>query len=65
MAKDITNRRAKEHVDEDQNGVIVAGPEAHARERSEKDPTHKTAPGEDKGAAKSDAGVGSGPKKTS
>ncbi|MFS2151800.1 hypothetical protein [Rhizobium sp. Rhizsp42] len=65
MAKDVTNRRAKEHVDEDQNGVIVAGPEAHARERSGKDPTHKTAPREDKGAAKSDAGAGRGPKKTS
>ena len=48
MAKDVTNRRAKEHVDEDQNGVIVAGPEAHARERSGKDSTHKTVPREHK-----------------
>jgi hypothetical protein len=53
MAKDVTNRRAKEHVDDDQNGVIVAGPEAHAREHAGKDPSHKTtAPkGKDSGSA--------------
>ena len=53
MAKDVTNRRAKEHVDEDQNGVIVAGPEAHAREHVGKDPAHKTTvpKGKDSGSA--------------
>jgi hypothetical protein len=52
MAKDVTNRRAKEHVDEDQNGVIVAGPEAHERERGGKDPAHRVVPDKDKGTTK-------------
>ncbi len=51
MAKDVTDRRAKEHVDEDQNGVIVAGPEAHAREHAGKDPAHKVSPTKDGGTA--------------
>jgi hypothetical protein len=55
MTKDVTNRRAKEQVDEDQNGVIVAGPEAHAREHAGKDPAHRILPENDKGAAKSHA----------
>jgi hypothetical protein len=53
MTKDVTDRRATEHVDEDQNGVIVAGPEAHARERKGKDPAHRILPEEDKGTATS------------
>ncbi|WP_283192788.1 hypothetical protein [Rhizobium sp. AN80A] len=56
MAKDVTNRRAKEHVDDDQNGVIVAGPEAHAREHAGKDPAHKISPEKDKATAKPVAG---------
>ncbi|MDM9620551.1 hypothetical protein [Rhizobium sp. S96] len=52
MAKDVTNRRAKEHVDEDQNGVIVAGPEAHERERGGEDPAHRVVPDKDKGITK-------------
>ncbi|MDM9625375.1 hypothetical protein QTL95_05685 [Rhizobium sp. S152] len=52
MAKDVTGRREKEHVDEDQNGVIVAGPEAHARERAGKDPDHRKLPEKDKKTAK-------------
>ncbi len=52
MAKDVTNRQAKEHVDEDQNGVIVAGPEAHERERAGKDPAHRVVPEKDKGTTK-------------
>ncbi|MFK0333467.1 hypothetical protein ACIQUB_20335 [Rhizobium sp. NPDC090275] len=53
MAKDVTNRRAKEHVDEDQNGVIVAGPEAHAREHAGRDPAHKKSPSKDNRTDKS------------
>lgn len=62
MAKDVTNRRAKEHVDEDQNGVIVAGPEAHAREHAGKDPTHKASPIKDESTGKSSVRPGSGSK---
>lgn len=52
MRKDATNRRAKEHVDEDQNGVIVAGPEAHAREQAGKDPERRKLPEKGKPSAK-------------
>ncbi|MBO9126740.1 MULTISPECIES: hypothetical protein [unclassified Rhizobium] len=62
MAKDVTNRRAKEHVDEDQNGVIVAGPEAHAREHAGTDPAHKVSPSKDKSTAKSAVQPASGGK---
>jgi hypothetical protein len=62
MAKDVTNRRAEEHVDEDQNGVIVAGPEAHAREHAGKDPAHKASPSKDKNTGKSAAGSAGGAK---
>ncbi len=62
MAKDVTNRRATEHVDEDQNGVIVAGPEAHEREHAGKDPANKTPPSNGKSTSKSQALSGSGPK---
>ncbi len=48
MTKDVTNRKAKEHVDEDQNGVIVAGPEAHARERAGKHPAQSERSRKDK-----------------
>lgn len=54
MTKDVTNRRATEHVDEEQNGVIVAGPEAHERERSGSNPAHKTSPGDKRNTSKSD-----------
>ncbi|MDF1631370.1 hypothetical protein [Mycoplana sp. MJR14] len=48
MSRDVTNRKAKEHVDEDQNGVIVAGPEAHARERVGKHPAQSERSRKDK-----------------
>jgi len=63
MTKDVTNRRGKEHVDEDQNGVIVAGPEAHERERAGKDPAHRILPEKHRGPAKSDARSESGSNK--
>ncbi len=50
----MENRKAEKRREEDENGIIVAGPEAHARERAGSDPAHPKLPEKDRPAAKPD-----------